>query len=382
MEQSGKLPHRETDSGKRPQGRPWRLLIVIPACIFASEMLIMFLLDDSGLASIIWAEGLLNAVLLLIVLTPLLYVFAYRPIQRQITSRDRALKLLRESEKRFQDIAANADEWIWEVDAQGKYTYSSPMVEKLLGYTVEQTLHKHFYDFFADDEREALTQAAFQVFAEKRPFRNFINRNVHKNGSSVWLSTAGVPVLGSHGELLGYRGADSLKDNEASITDPLTGVLNRRGFQLLAEQQLKVAARSALAVSVLYMDIDDMKRINDEFGHAEGDRLIVDVAAIIRRSIREADIVARFGGDEFVVLLTMAEANDTQQAVIRHIEEQRDAFNRDSGKPYPVSFSIGSARFDPRQMQGLDDLIQSADHAMYRDKKRDLRRASDGKRIS
>jgi len=360
-----------------PEGRPWPLLIVIPACIFASELLIMILLDLWGVASVPLADSLLNAALLLVILTPLLYFLAYRPIQTQIARRDEALQLLRESENRFQDIAANADEWIWEVDAQGGYTYSSPMVERILGYTVEETLQKHFYDFFADDEREALTQAAFEVFATKQPFRNFINRNVHKDGSSVWLATSGFPILGRNGQLLGYRGTDSLKDSESSLTDSLSGVLNRRGFQLLAEQQLKVAARSRLAVAALFIDIDDMKSINDQFGHAEGDRLIADVAKILRQSVRKADIVGRFGGDEFVVLLTMAEAVDFEHAVIRHIEDQRDAFNRDLGRPYVISFSMGSARFDPREMHDLNDLIRGADRVMYRHK-RDLPRASAG----
>jgi len=120
----------------------------------------------------------------------------------------RAEEELKESEKRFRDIAENAMEWIWEVDVNGKYTYASPMVEKILGYKPGEVLKKHFYDLFRPEDREELKKAAFDVFVEKKPFHEFINRNVHKNGKTVWLSTSGVPILDGKGNLLGYRGAD------------------------------------------------------------------------------------------------------------------------------------------------------------------------------
>ena len=128
---------------------------------------------------------------------------------RDITERKRAEEAIRESEKRFSDIAKNALEWIWEVDANGKYTYSSPMVEKILGYEPEEILNKHFYDLFLPEQREELKKAAFAAFTQKQTFHEFINANVHKNGQTVWLSTSGIPVINKEGNLLGYRGADT-----------------------------------------------------------------------------------------------------------------------------------------------------------------------------
>ncbi|MEW6659900.1 MAG: PAS domain S-box protein [Thermodesulfobacteriota bacterium] len=125
-----------------------------------------------------------------------------------ITARKEAEEALRESEQRFRDITENAVEWIWEVDPEGKYTYSSPVVEELLGYTPEEVLGKHYYDFFLPEEREELKGAALAAFRAKRPFRDFLNRNLRKNGETIWLSTSGVPVLDDSGHLLGYRGAD------------------------------------------------------------------------------------------------------------------------------------------------------------------------------
>ncbi|MCK4352834.1 PAS domain S-box protein [candidate division WOR-3 bacterium] len=124
------------------------------------------------------------------------------------TEHKRMEEELRESNKRFRDIVENALEWIWEVDANGKYTYVSHVVEKILGYKPEEILEKHFYDLFYPEDREKLKKVAFKVFAKKQSFSEFKNRNMHKNGKTVWLSTSGVPILDEKGTLLGYRGAD------------------------------------------------------------------------------------------------------------------------------------------------------------------------------
>jgi PAS domain S-box-containing protein len=125
-----------------------------------------------------------------------------------VTQRRQAEEALRESEKRFRDIAENTAEWIWEVDADGKYTYASPVVEKLLGYAPQEMLEKHFYDLVAPEDREELKKAAFAIFSARQSFRDFLNRNLHKNGEVVWLLTSGVPILDDQGRLLGYRGSD------------------------------------------------------------------------------------------------------------------------------------------------------------------------------
>ncbi len=126
-----------------------------------------------------------------------------------ITDRKRAEEAVREREKRFSDIAGNAMEWIWEVDAKGKYTYSSPVVEKILGYTTEEILECHFYDFFLPEEREDLKKAAFEAFARREPLKEFLNRNRCKDGKTVDLLTSGVPVIDEEGNFLGYRGVDT-----------------------------------------------------------------------------------------------------------------------------------------------------------------------------
>ncbi len=125
-----------------------------------------------------------------------------------ITERKKSEAALVESERRFRDIAENLAEWIWEVDQFGKFTYVSPVVAEVVGYQPEEVLSQHFYDLFHPEDREDLKQDAFKFLAQKLPFRDFISRNLNKNGESVWISTSGVPILDEQGNLQGYRGAN------------------------------------------------------------------------------------------------------------------------------------------------------------------------------
>ena len=128
---------------------------------------------------------------------------------QDVTETRRAEEALRESEQRFHQVAENAQEWIWETDAHGRYTYASVAVRQILGYEPEEIVgRKRFYDLFHPEDAEELKRGALRAFAEKRAFREFPNRNVHKNGTEVWLLTSGMPLLDDRGHLLGYRGAD------------------------------------------------------------------------------------------------------------------------------------------------------------------------------
>ena len=128
---------------------------------------------------------------------------------RDISQRKQAEYEIEESDRRFKQIVDNAAEWIWEVDANGLYTYSSPVVEQLLGYKPHEIVGKrYFYDFFAPQDTDKLRQVAFSSFADKQAFKGFLNANIHKDGRIVWLMTSGVPILDNDGNLVGYRGSD------------------------------------------------------------------------------------------------------------------------------------------------------------------------------
>jgi PAS domain S-box-containing protein len=128
---------------------------------------------------------------------------------RDITERKQAEVALLKSEERFKQVAENAGEWIWEIDTEGLYTYSNPIVEEILGYKPEEIVEKkHFYDFFAPDVKDELKKAAFEAFCSRESIKGLINTNINKDGGTVILETNGTPIVDDKGNLHGYRGAD------------------------------------------------------------------------------------------------------------------------------------------------------------------------------
>lgn len=127
-----------------------------------------------------------------------------------ITEQKQAEEALNKSEERFKQVTENAQEWIWEVNTDGLYTYASPVVKEIIGYDVEEIVgKKHFYDFFLENDREKLKTEVFKVFAKKLSFNKYENKNIHKSGRVVYLSTSGVPVIDKQGSLIAYRGSDT-----------------------------------------------------------------------------------------------------------------------------------------------------------------------------
>ena len=154
---------------------------------------------------------------------------------------------LQESEARFRDIADNALEWIWQVDTSGKYTYSSPVVEKILGYEPKEVLGKYYFDFFHPDEKDELMVVTTKAFEHKRSFRKFINRNVCRDGKSiVVLSTSGVPLFDAVGNFMGYRGADM------DITEQYVGQKKLR----VSEEHLRSLMESASGFAIYRLVYD------------------------------------------------------------------------------------------------------------------------------
>ena len=152
------------------------------------------------------------------------------------------------------------------------------------------------------------------------------------------------------------------------LTDDLTGLLNRRGFFALAEQQLKIAKRNKRELYILYADLDDLKEINDVHGHIEGDQALVEIANILRKHYREADISARVSGDEFVVL-SAGNCHDNSAVLASRLQNDLETLNSTRSRGYALSISIGSACFDPKSPCSLEELLQEADKSMYEHKR-------------
>lgn len=171
--------------------------------------------------------------------------------------------------------------------------------------------------------------------------------------------------------LRAVRGAvrQSLLDKELcslALIDDLTGLHNRRGFLALAGQQLKQGHRNLQELLLFCVDVDNLKTINDSYGHPEGDAALTHTADALRRTFRNSDIVARFGGDEFCALALDASI-ENERAIIDRLRDNLQHANRTNAR-YSLAVSVGTARFDPRRPLTLEQLITQADKAMYQAK--------------
>ena len=156
---------------------------------------------------------------------------------------------------------------------------------------------------------------------------------------------------------------------EASLTDALTEIYNTRFFHLRLDEELTRAVRKADPLTLMYIDVNDFKSINDNYGHTEGDRVLKDIAAHLLKSTRASDVVCRSGGDEFAVILPDT-SHDTGIMIANRISSGTPAFIMTSpknGLATPVHLSVGVATF-PVDADNRDDLIEYADKELYKDK--------------
>jgi two-component system, cell cycle response regulator len=154
-----------------------------------------------------------------------------------------------------------------------------------------------------------------------------------------------------------------------STRDELTGLLNRRGFFMTAEPLARLAERAGRTFVVFFADLDGLKEINDTHGHAAGDETIRDAAWVLSHTFRAADIVARIGGDEFAILAPDA-APDTIDIMLRRVATWQEERNREPGRPFSMSLSLGGVAWTPDEPRTLEMMLSEADMACYAAKRR------------
>lgn len=154
---------------------------------------------------------------------------------------------------------------------------------------------------------------------------------------------------------------------QLSLTDELTGLLNRRGFFVLAEQQLKLARRLHTSCWIIFIDVDGLKIVNDTLGHDQGDALIRAMAQVLKQTFRESDIVARLGGDEFVIFAP--NCINYCENIESRLKSEIDQFNQTSPFSFQLSMSVGSINFNPSYHTRLEELVTQADELMYTQKR-------------
>ncbi len=155
---------------------------------------------------------------------------------------------------------------------------------------------------------------------------------------------------------------------DLALVDELTGLYNRRGFMAIAERQLKVGRRSGKGMLLFFIDVDDLKQINDSYGHSEGDQALKRTAQALEMTFRDSDVIARIAGDEFAVLAI--EAADHSEAAIRaRLCGDLKSISAEESR-YSIRLSMGVARFNRRDSRPIGELMAQADKAMYEEKRR------------
>jgi len=155
---------------------------------------------------------------------------------------------------------------------------------------------------------------------------------------------------------------------QLATLDELTNISNRRGFMMLAEHSMHLCARQKIPASLVFMDLDKFKPINDTFGHTEGDRALAAFAERMKNTFRDSDLFARLGGDEFVVLLTNTSKKAAEEIVAK-FRQSLEKYNQDANRGYDISFSYGIVEYSPEKHPAIETLLTDGDALMYERKK-------------
>jgi diguanylate cyclase (GGDEF)-like protein/PAS domain S-box-containing protein len=301
---------------------------------------------------------------------------SYEQLRKEITERKKNEESLKASEEKFSKAFHYTPSLmaITTID-EGRILEVNESFTRVLGY-------RH-------DELIGYTTLELNLWVNPEKVQRFINRlnqdkevrnievEVRKKSGDICFVLFSATLITLHGEPYILSIAIDITDRKkleeqlqtAAITDVLTGVYNRRGFFALAEQQCKLADRTKRRMSLLFLDVDNLKTINDQFGHKTGDEALEDTANILKNTFRKSDIIGRIGGDEFAVLLTEHTDSDIESVITNNIRKNFFRHNQQGGRKYYLSMSIGIARYDPENPCPFGELLLKADAAMYVDKK-------------
>ena len=265
------------------------------------------------------------------------------------------------------------------IDHHGACIYLNDAYAKTFGYTnPERLIGASWEMFYFEDELKRLKEKIMPAVWRDGSWRGEA-MGLKLSGSTFPLEISISSVDGGglvhvvHDITERKKLEETLRNS--SLKDDLTGLFNRRGLLKQAAPYFDFARRQKETLLLLFIDLDGMKRINDEFGHNEGDNALINTAAILNRSFRSSDIIARLGGDEFTVLVTDLHAS--KEDAIARLNENLKAYNASETRGHKLAFSIGVATLEPERMTCFEELLEQADQAMYEQKRMKRRRSAE-----
>lgn len=294
----------------------------------------------------------------------------YTLLVADISQRKAAERQLLEAESRYRNLVETAHDLVWSMDQQGNWTYLNNAVTDIYGLVAEDMLERHYSEFQASESHERDATAFGQALAGKELFQ-YETIHLDANGDRRYISFNARPTFSEDGKVLHLTGTardiTEQKHFEQELTyqaqhDKLTGLYNRNYFQSELERLISRIARSAAECALLYLDLDQFKYVNDTLGHAAGDRLLKECTEMLRKNVREGDLLARFGGDEFTVLLYNIDHSHALP-VAQNIRAMFEHYKfMDSGKTFNVTCSIGLTMIDS-DTHTADEALARADLA-------------------
>jgi diguanylate cyclase (GGDEF)-like protein/PAS domain S-box-containing protein len=281
----------------------------------------------------------------------------------------------RQSETRFRSLVAHSSDLITVLDADGVVTYQSPAVERVLGYRVDEIEGTSFAQLVSAPDRARFAQVVSDVRDGSGENEHALECSLrHNDGTWLKFEIRHTNLLHDEhvrGIVLNARDVSERKAFEDQLAhqafhDPVTGLANRALFVDRVQHALTRSTRAASPVGVLFIDLDDFKMVNDSLGHAAGDTVLHEVAVRLEEAVRAADTVARFGGDEFAVLLDgvhdSQDAADVAAKILRALEGQLMV---DGTRVYcraSIGICLASRDADGHDAEAL---LRNADVAMY-----------------
>src|SRR5687767_9017254 len=265
------------------------------------------------------------------------------------------------------------------IDHGGVCIYMNDAYAKIFGYAGSNRLIGATWEtFFFEDELTRLKEQIMPAVWRDGSWRGEAT-GLKLNGGTLPLEISISSVDGG-GLVQVVRDITERKKIEetlrnTSLKDDLTGLFNRRGLLKQATPYFDFARRQHESLLLLFIDLDGMKKINDEFGHNEGDTALIKTAEILNKSFRSSDVIARLGGDEFTVLVTDLNANKDE--AIKRLNDNLKAYNASEKRGIKLAFSIGVAQLEPERMTCFEELLEQADQAMYQQKRMKRRRADE-----
>ena len=289
---------------------------------------------------------------------------------RDLTLQKLAEDAASETARKYRMLMEQASDGILVLDRATRCLEVNPRLCSMLGYTPREILARRYGDLLHPDDLEATPVRLDELLAHGSVTTERVL--LAKDGGAVVVEV-GASALADGRILTLVRDITARKQSEEalrlqSVVDELTAVYNRRGFVQAAERELRVASHSAAPVVLLLMaDLDNLKQINDGFGHAAGDEALVAAADVLRDVVRASDVVGRWGGDEFAVFVSRG-GEAALAAVRARIARRLDQTNA-VGRPYLIALSLGIALARADERTTLDALIAEADAALYVEKR-------------